>query len=709
MTDIRRLTVRIAAMALILTAAIALIGYSAETAEVVSAASKSATVKKAKKGTKVTVGNYKYKITKLAKKKSTVSVLGLTKKAKKKLKKIVIPKTVKIRSKKGKNKGVYRYKVTAIANGAFKYNNKIRTVKIGDNVVTIGKKAFYKCSNLTTVTMGKRVRKIGKLAFGGCFNLIRVVIPEGMKAPDISDDAFSGCTKLETIVFDDEDETDDEQGAGKDNGNDSGNSDSSGNGGSGNDNGQNGGNGTGDNNGNNGDNGSNGSGGSGSDDGGYYPYYPYPETPEEPQIKATDYTYEVIPLVAPFGIWFYIKTDNPDPHSFAFVDKDTKYNENGGSIEPFDEEYFLDVKYENKDTKRVYGGYIALGSYTDGGELVLQQRKITGRHGVYDATAGGMSYQYSYANEDTDVSYTIPALKDSVDYLIDKYSDSSKSYFDNLSGIEAGFDRECMYSRSYVLGEEKKSEKTPFYGLSTSPHADQIFYIQDPYYRVDNKYLIMTQLYPLVYDSLGFPGVMSQIATELDSSAQVKWDSYNHYLVNVTYNGETQAFGGAGNGEGQGINEDQIIYRLSFDGSDDDVYKELAKEDTLEKAMNWMKEYGNLEVPEPVRDLEPLTWAKVRETVGKDGAYVRLIAINSIYGGSSIGYTYMYDDGSKTEGTNGWGAIGHFSNAWYDGHYFDVHEKIYKGKPFNEATVETNEPSIILKDPVIKLPDDGRK
>ena len=77
-----------------------------------------------------------------------------------------------------------------------------------------------------------------------------------------------------------------------------------------------------------------------------------------------------------------------------------------------------------------------------------------------------------------------------------------------------------------------------------------------------------------------------------------------------------------------------------------------------------IQEYGAMEVPEEPTDQPKLTWESVRQTVGKEGSYVKLTLLNSIFGGSADGYTFMYDDGSTSEGTQGWGAIVYFSNAW---------------------------------------------
>lgn len=418
---------------------------------------------------------------------------------------------------------------------------------------------------------------------------------------------------------------------------------------------------------------------------------------------AEKYSYEVIPFMPPFNSYFYIKTDNPDPESFQFVDEGTRYADEGnvGKVTP-SKNIYADVKYEDSETKRVNGGYIAKGSATDGGELRLQRRVVTKRYPVYDETTGKITMENEYGYENTEVTVQTAELKDVVDYLISTYGDSSKPYLDNLSGIERGFTSECLYSGAHVLGEQKKSTTKPYYGLSTSPHVDQTFYIQSPYFRSGNQSMLVSSLYPMIYDSIGFPSVMWTIAKELDSTATVKWSTSAHNLINVTYNGETRTYGGQGRGRGQGINADQIKYWYSFDGSEADAYMKCNLKDVSEMIL----EYGEMEVPEEPTDQPKLTWASVRQTVGKEGGYVKLTLLTSIFGGSKDGYTFMYDDGGTTEGPAGWGGIGSFTNVWYDGRYFNKWEYFYPGVRFEDTVQES--PSIVIKDVSIKLPDDGK-
>lgn len=159
-------------------------------------------------------------------------------------------------------------------------------------------------------------------------------------------------------------------------------------------------------------------------------------------VNAAGYSYTITPLLAPFNQYFFVQTDNPDPLSFRFTDKSTKYDEEEQSIikavwDTWDDEptIFQDIKYQNAKTGRVDGGYIFYGYYTDGGEVVLQVANDDG----YDVTW-----------EDTNVKCKLPALKDSVDYLIDTYAKKT-SFFDNMDAVEDGFSSICLYSGSYII------------------------------------------------------------------------------------------------------------------------------------------------------------------------------------------------------------------------------------------------------------------
>lgn len=126
----------------------------------------------------------------------------------------VIPTTIKV--------GNVTYKVTSIADAAFKNNKKIKTITIGNdvtkvgksafygctslqkikggkNVKTIGDKAFYSCKKLTSITLSSKLTTIGKSAFYKCTSLKKITIPS--KVSKIGSKAFYGCKKLKTITI----------------------------------------------------------------------------------------------------------------------------------------------------------------------------------------------------------------------------------------------------------------------------------------------------------------------------------------------------------------------------------------------------------------------------------------------------------------------------------------------------------------------------
>lgn len=421
-----------------------------------------------------------------------------------------------------------------------------------------------------------------------------------------------------------------------------------------------------------------------------------------PQVDAKEYTYEIIPMLAPFNSFFYIKTENPNPFSFRFADNDTKYNEKGGSIEICETRYY-DVTYTDADLYRVSGGYIASGSYTDGGDVTLVIRTLTGSTPVYNLTTGETTYRHNYAETETNVTVSVPKVMDNADYLLETYGGKSTALFDRLSDIQSGFSSVCLYSGASVKGRLVKSETYPYYGLSNSPHVDQTFYIQSPYSRKDSKPLLVSSLYPFRYDSLGFPGMIATIAKRIDPSVTSKQNSNNHAYVDITCNGETKTYGGAGFGGGQQILENQINLFFKFDGSKSDAYPYAS----LKNLSDQLRYYGSLEVPDDIPQDDRLTWADVRKTIG-DGTYVSLIGLYSVFGSSGTAYTYLYDNGS-TSTTNGFVSLGCFSNAWFDGRYYSRYEIMVPGVKFGDTVydIDTGKSPIVVKDAVLNFDPNG--
>ncbi len=131
---------------------------------------------KMKKGTSHKIGSYQYKVT-------GVNTVSMTKILKRNVKKVQVPKTVKIGGK--------QFKVTAIANKAFKNNKQITNVQIQDNVKAIGASAFEGCTKLTKATLGKSVTQIGGNAFKGCKKLNTLTI-KSTKLKKVGKNALKG-------------------------------------------------------------------------------------------------------------------------------------------------------------------------------------------------------------------------------------------------------------------------------------------------------------------------------------------------------------------------------------------------------------------------------------------------------------------------------------------------------------------------------------
>lgn len=91
--------------------------------------------------------------------------------------KVNIPTTVKINGT--------QYKVTSIANNAFKNNKKIKKIVIPTTIERIGKKAFFNCENLKNIVIKtKKLKKntIGKKAFKGISAKAVIKVPKVKRA-----------------------------------------------------------------------------------------------------------------------------------------------------------------------------------------------------------------------------------------------------------------------------------------------------------------------------------------------------------------------------------------------------------------------------------------------------------------------------------------------------------------------------------------------
>ena len=87
----------------------------------------------------------------------------------------------------------------SIGNCCFKDCSSLIQITIPPSVASIGDYAFSGCSSLKGITIPSSATTIGKFAFSGCSSLKRITIPSS--ATTIGKSAFSGCSSLKIITI----------------------------------------------------------------------------------------------------------------------------------------------------------------------------------------------------------------------------------------------------------------------------------------------------------------------------------------------------------------------------------------------------------------------------------------------------------------------------------------------------------------------------
>ena len=91
------------------------------------------------------------------------------------------------------------YKVIEISNGAFLGCTSIKSLVIGNNVLTIGVHSFSGCENLESLTIGDKVKTIDDSAFRSCKLLSSIRIPASVES--VGKYAFCNCGNLLSIYI----------------------------------------------------------------------------------------------------------------------------------------------------------------------------------------------------------------------------------------------------------------------------------------------------------------------------------------------------------------------------------------------------------------------------------------------------------------------------------------------------------------------------
>ena len=392
---------------------------------------------------------------------------------------------------------------------------------------------------------------------------------------------------------------------------------------------------------------------------------------EDQLLAAGSYTYTITPLLAPFNNLFYVQTEDPDPASFRFADRNSQLISDTSSekgICQFLNERYQDVVYKNDASGRVKGGYIFYNYYCDidGGELVLQRKNDSGDW------------------SDTALTVTCPPVVSKYQYLIDTYTNDSMSFFDKLSAVQSALNNLAVYPRS--VRDSSRPGDHPYPLLAVSPYQEMSLNIHYSIYEDSDRDALSFHLYPFVLDSLSFPGTIQRVAKMLDSSCSVEGSSL-HYIISISSGGETHSYGGAGTGDSDPVYTDQIAKAFFFDGRSGD----LAACADLNNLKQSYLDYGivadqNIESlkdqvmgDEYARSIGPGTWVRV--------------ATEGMGFGTSYGYI-AYGPGGRPSIA---------SNCWVDGRYIGLHECLEMNTSFAEHPYA----SIILRN--VSYTDKGGK
>lgn len=388
----------------------------------------------------------------------------------------------------------------------------------------------------------------------------------------------------------------------------------------------------------------------------------------EPSTPPETYTYSVTPLLAPFDDYFYVQTNNPDPSGIRFVDTESKYYTAADTtpclIVPTSKR-FLDVSYENKSTGRVAGGYIfeRQNRNMDGGSLTMQ-KQIKVWH----------DYYYTLEYVDTPVTVNCPEVKSYLQYLIDTYTAASMTFFEKMDAIQAALDDLALYPRS-VLDKNKRSTVTPYPLLAASPYSE-LTSLNEWYamYDYSEEGLFLNTLYPFILNSASFPSSMYAIAQMLDSSCTIEWGSA-HYQINVTKDGITKVYGGAGSGGNDPIYTNRVETLFLFDGSDGDY----AAHAELQTLRDKSKEYGELATADAEVYRKQLR-DEFSETVSP-GSWIK-VAVE----GASLankGFAYVTQGTQFSEGSQP-KYVSPLKSVWIDGRYINECNIFEKGAAFKD-------------------------
>lgn len=378
---------------------------------------------------------------------------------------------------------------------------------------------------------------------------------------------------------------------------------------------------------------------------------------------VTDYSYTITPVLSPFAYYLYVQTDNPDPTSFRLVDETSVFydedsygevrvdTENGYYYQEVDPgTYYIaqyvypDVVYEDETIFRVPGGYIfrASGAYSDGGEFILQQKISSGDKITKDLF------------EQTDITIPCEPLHTRVSWLVETCADESLTLFENLDAVEARLSQLAIYPRS-VYDVNSPNEERPYPFLAASPYPELILNNHYEMYDTLSSGLLASAAYPFVLDSLGYPGTIGAVAEELEPECEATAGSL-HYMVDVTFDGETRTYGGAGAGGYDPLYSDRAVATFAFGDS---------PTPDIETICQILKDYDPVAQADAAQYADLISGEIFQETIRATGGTWIQVATEGFGYGTSFAYAVPCGTGIQI-----------LSDAWVDGRYINNREII---------------------------------
>ncbi len=292
------------------------------------------------------------------------------------------------------------------------------------------------------------------------------------------------------------------------------------------------------------------------------PVTPTPEpTPAHGGYEdASKYSYEITPMISGISSCYFVKTDNPDPQSFRFIDVDAPHVY--GNYSYYDEydlmdasplsiswsnSKYINVDYEDTETLRVNGGYIFHNDsscyYCDinGGTFKVQQRENGSRF------------------SDTGITVKCETVKDPISYILDQ---TSGTFFERLSQYQDKLTSLSVYPFSVA----DRSRQIGYPGIRRTLNVDG--YLPNVYVRgIYGKCGTFLEygIDPYVLSSASFPAMVKAAALRLDPNCTITKGG-THEMIRITSGGVTRSYGGAGRGWEYGLCDlykDQIKGKVS--------------------------------------------------------------------------------------------------------------------------------------------------